>query len=514
MATEALERGEVPIEDVKERQGEEAKISRSRQTPKGSEDRDRKSSQPSSAAMPAGSPKSLYPPSQPPVHPPVEFVQAEMQTPAPKETQVPRTLQDDGSGHRPQGSLEEPAREDVVSEVLRSASPNGPNVTPGPTPPVSVQTPLFTDEQVAQLLRLHNQAPWLYGGMSMGITPQVTRPAFLPTEEDVGSQFVRSRQFQERMEAEELRRNMEMVLEENKLLKGRLAQLESKVLDEPRFSTPESQKGVDEVQPPRKEAADPHLSGQPQKGFKEAETPAKAQEDGPRGQQGLKEAETPTKAQEDGPRGQQGFKEAETTTEAEDGPRGRQEKAYGTDPIAQKNMEFMVLMVETMRELQKKVQEGREDTGAVKGVEVIRHGGPDLPTLPVWNPLQGPLQLGPVVSDLTTTSEEWWQLMTKSTEEWYQQHMAMNPIQRLQHAATLSWMVKMMVASWPWEPLCKKSYGIVENLTMLAPTLTPNHTEIANMGNKLVPCSFVPTFSSCQKNGLPTAKSWWHETFQ
>ena len=26
--------------------------------------------------------------------------------------------------------------------------------------------------------------------------------------------------------------------------------------------------------------------------------------------------------------------------------------------------------------------------------------------------------------------------MTKSTEEWYQQHMAMNPIQRLQHAAT------------------------------------------------------------------------------
>ena len=197
MATEALERGEVPIEDVKEKQGEEAKVSKSRQTPKGSEDRDRKSSQPSPAAMPAGSPKSLCPPSQPPVIPPEEFVQAEMKTPAPKETQVPRALQDDGSGHRPRGSLEDPIREDVVSEVLRSASPNGPNVTPGPTPPVSVQTPLFTDEQVAQLLRLHNQAPWLYGGMTMGITPQVTRPAFLPTEEDVGSQFVRSRQFQE-----------------------------------------------------------------------------------------------------------------------------------------------------------------------------------------------------------------------------------------------------------------------------------------------------------------------------
>lgn len=66
--------------------------------------------------------------------------------------------------------------------------------------------------------------------------------------------------------------------------------------------------------------------------------------------------------------------------------------------------------------------------------------------------------------------------------------------------AILSWMVKMMVASWPWEPLCKKSNGIVENLTMLTPTL--NHTEIANMGNKWVPCSFVPTFS-CQKHGLP-----------
>ena len=77
-------------------------------------------------------------------------------------------------------------------------------------------------------------------------------------------------------------------------------------------------------------------------------------------------------------------------------------------------MEFMVLMVETIRDLQKKVQDGREDTGMVRGLEVIRHEGQDLPPLPAWSPSQGLLQLGdrllllgPVVSDLTAASEEW-----------------------------------------------------------------------------------------------------------
>ena len=442
LAAEALERGEAPIEDVKPKEEvkavEEAKGSMSRKTPRESEERDRNSSQTSPAAKSVVSPEPAIPPSRPPVKPPEEYLQVENKTPAPKEAQGHSALQDDASGRYRQGPLEDSRNRDGVSEVAMSASPNGPLATPGHAPPVGAQTPLFTDEQVAQLVRLQNQAPWMYGSMGIGITPQVTRPAFLPSEEDVGLQFARNRQFQERMEVEGIRKNMEMVLEENKLLKERLAQLESRVMDEPRFSTPESQKGNSEDPQQRKEAADPHLSGGKPGSFKEAADPHLSG-----GKPGsFKEVETP-KAQEDGSRDRQAPKEAETTTEAEDGPRGRQEKAHGSDPIAQKNMEFMVLMVETMRELQKKVQDGKEDSGTVRGVEVIRHGGPDLPPLPVWSPSQGPLQLGdwllllgPVVSDLTTTSEEWWQLMLRSTEEWYQQHMAMNPLQRLQHAVT------------------------------------------------------------------------------
>ena len=85
----------------------------------------------------------------------------------------------------------------------------------------------------------------------MGFTPHLARPAFLPAEEEVGLPPLRNRQYQERIETEEIRRNMEVVLEENRTLKERLAFLESKFSEEPRFLTPESQKGrFDE--PPKK----------------------------------------------------------------------------------------------------------------------------------------------------------------------------------------------------------------------------------------------------------------------
>ena len=104
-------------------------------------------------------------------------------------------------------------------------------------------------------------------------------------------------------------------------------------------------------------------------------------------------------------------------------------------------LQLMVTMMETMKEMQKKTTEEREDSGMLRGVELVRAGVADLPALPPWSPTTGPLQLGdwmllitPVIADLSLTSEEWWSLMTKESEKWFQAHMALGPIDRLQHA--------------------------------------------------------------------------------
>ena len=97
-------------------------------------------------------------------------------------------------------------------------------------------------------------------------------------------------------------------------------------------------------------------------------------------------------------------------------------------------------MTENMKELQRKCQEDREDGGSVRGIDLARNGVQDLPPLPAWSSSQSPLQLSdwllliePVVSDLTATAETWWKTLLKEAEEWYQAHMQMSPLERLQH---------------------------------------------------------------------------------
>ena len=77
--------------------------------------------------------------------------------------------------------------------------------------------------------------------------------------------------------------------------------------------------------------------------------------------------------------------------------------------INEKQMEVMMLMVESMQELNKQIsEEGSESKGTIKGVGVVRSGVPDLPALPSWNATNSALQLGdwlllldPIVGDLT-----------------------------------------------------------------------------------------------------------------
>ena len=331
--------------------------------------------------------RSHPPTTPPPSYPPVQDVRsAGLKTPEPgergrrgadegKESQRLQTPREDRTGTM--GS-----REGQKSEVE--------------------QTPLFTEEQVRALHSLHEQAPWLYqsGRSVFSPYPHPQRPAFLDQEEDRlreltekerQLQQMRDRLYQERFEKEELKRSMVSVMEENRRVMSRLSELEARIKDpEPRFATPEGSQQ------------------------KEAEA--------------AKTAQTP---------------EEDETSKAHEGP-GPTFTPEAPKAEAGGNMteKFMLLMMESMKEMHKNYINNKEEAGMVKGVEVVRSGAPDLPALPQWSPSQGPLQLGdwllllePLVADLSTTSETWWRLVTSGAERWYQTHVSLSPLDRIQHKA-------------------------------------------------------------------------------
>ena len=74
-----------------------------------------------------------------------------------------------------------------------------------------------------------------------------------------------------------------------------------------------------------------------------------------------------------------------------------------------------------------------------RGIEVVRPGPHDLPAPPLWSSTQAPLQLTdrllliePGVSDLSATAETWWKLVLKEAEAWYQVHMQLSLLEKLQ----------------------------------------------------------------------------------
>ena len=97
-------------------------------------------------------------------------------------------------------------------------------------------------------------------------------------------------------------------------------------------------------------------------------------------------------------------------------------------------------MMESMKEMQKRMNDSKDEAGLVKGVETIRTGSPDLPVLAPWEAQQGPLILGdwlllakPIIADLSLTAGEWWRSTVKSAEEWYKLHMSLSPLERIKH---------------------------------------------------------------------------------
>eukprot|EP00435_Cladocopium_sp_Y103_P074788 s90_g51.t1 len=403
-----------------------------------------------------------------------------MTTPKPKELPPSEQVPGDPKPNGPDAPQSVQKDTAVKSGGVEKGSALNRSTLRSPEQPASVE-PLFTQEQVRQFQELHDQAPWLYAQrppLSFA-TPQ--RPSFLSQEElntggapsrrDPQMEYFQDRYMHDQFEKEEIRKTLRLLVEENRMLKNQLEAISqgtaqrSRELEEPRFSTPEEQEkseGKSKAGSEAKEAETPKKAAEAHKeaaqtpirftaGTKEAaqtpkepaEAPKEAAQTPKRFEESFKEAaQTPKKAaeaQEEAAEtpidpGGGGSKEAETPK--------RDEVPRREESINEKSMQLMVAMMETMKEMQKRSNESRDEAGLLRGVEIVRPGVADLPPLQPWSPTVGPLQLGdwmllvsPIVADLSLTSEEWWSVMKTEAEKWYQTHLTLGPIDRIKHAA-------------------------------------------------------------------------------
>ena len=450
MQREAEVRGELPLEDQQSVGGgrdqgaegvsappiEDGSLENSQGTPKAS---------PSGAHPVSGS--TVRPPTMPPVDPPEvpseDQASAGIKTPADTK---------DRSKESAGGSQQKVS----PSERLGTAVEGDRDRSVG-----SLVEPLFTPEQVQHFTGLFSQAPWLYTQPRSAFSPFLQRPQFLEQEElrarqasenrDQEMERLKERLMQDQLEREEMRQSMKFLFEENRRLMQKLEAQEKQKEADPKFSTPEEdprkleQAGDPQKEaeiPPRSQAADPQ---------KEAEMFPRSQAADPQ-----REARSSYKEAGDHQREARSFSKEAADPQSEavmfpwrfgseeqrhPGQEGTgQKESSSSESFAERSLGFMALMMESMQEMQKKMLEPREEAGMVRGVEVVRTGVMELPALQQCNPAQGPLQLGdwllmiePVAADMSTTSQEWWGEMTKAVETWYQQHMSMNPLDRISH---------------------------------------------------------------------------------
>ena len=129
-----------------------------------------------------------------------------------------------------------------------------------------------------------------------------------------------------------------------------------------------------------------------------------------------------------------------TATEEEERRRVRRSRRRSTSSDRKEKtvtLSIMLQLMQGMQSLQKKIMEGKD--GKEETSEYVR-GTPSLPQLPEWSSASGPIDMNdwlalidPMMSDLTDSSGEWWSLLMQEATTWYQQHMQLQPLERMAH---------------------------------------------------------------------------------
>ncbi|CAL1157428.1 unnamed protein product, partial [Cladocopium goreaui] len=414
MKTEAESRGEMPIQNGPEEKPEDVVEGETSPPKEGKRDEPQRGTPARNSNQGSGA-KALLPPTQPPPDPPALSLRQEVVNSLEKNTPA-----DKGEGNFNGG----PLMREIATPPEQQAGDDATQVQGQ-----SMAPPLFTEEQLRNFAALQGQAAWMYGPQQSFFNPiGFSRPSFLDgdaarasvSQHERDMEFLRMQAVRDREEKDECRRQIQLLVEENRQLRARFESASKmQTEDEPRFATPEEQ--PDQTSPGfdmdvdwlkrRKEADRPPSKEADRPPSKEADRPPSKEADRPPSKEAARPPFLPEAAEFKTP------KEAARPPKVEASQRPQEEGSRGAPgggnaQFTEKSLEFMVIMMETMKDLHKKVNETKD----------------------------GPLQLGdwlltvePIIADLSATSEVWWSLMVKSAEQWYQKHMMMPPLDRVQH---------------------------------------------------------------------------------
>ena len=495
MSQEASKRGEIPLEDVKGDSEVQKEVG-------GKGDKKKVTTQPqhgtpSSTALPStgdsktksdpvrtpeptrpmGPPKSLGPVAGPQSEEKVKEVE-----------EKPKALANGGWETTEDGEVGVIVEGPGDSLVVHSIS----------TPPdlSAREPPLFSREQLQGLHQMYAQAPLLYPQFE---TPQPTpapvlrRPPFLEFEEvrergpaKSGEDEFQLREtqkaleetaFYEQWEKQEMSRHLQFLLMENRKLKDQVqgsmlgkekedqlhsAQLRQLWEENQRLKTHLSRVGSS-ADPG---GEDPVRASQMGRSWEEKDRTRRLWEENQRLKDDLRRSLTaPASSKEEefatpsGSTGAEGVparpdggptkedEEQEASAPAERSGKGRgtgkEKDDAGPGDVNQQTLTVILKLVEGMQKIQEKMVSGHAGESG-PDPETVR-ASVDLPRLPEWTCESGPIDfadwllvLAPLMSDLSSSSEEWWSMTVEEAKEWYRQHMLKSPLERLSHRAVPS----------------------------------------------------------------------------
>ena len=366
------------------------------------------------------------------------------------------------------GEEEESKEEGFQVDVL----PNGTHeILSIATPPEAVK-PLFDREQLQGLHEMYSQAPLLYPQFQ---TPQTSlhRPGFLADEEEKKEVARKARQERmmeeerqeweaaERYEKEEMNRRIRLLSQENQRLRDQATGIYP--LTRTRLESDEVQKRQISQLFEENRLLKVHLQRllTAQQEVKEDEAVFAT----PNGSAEAGDSTRPPEAE----RGEEELKTEQTKEEEQRTGKGgtvprkkKKEEPVESMDTQHQTLTVVLKLVEGMQELQKKVLRSQRDEDGAEA-ELVRNAV-ELPKLPEWSPESSPIDyadwlllLQPIMADLSTTSETWWEEVVRVARSWYEDHMAKTPLERLGHKVHPSSVLNQK----KWSRLEKRASGLL-----------------------------------------------------
>ena len=117
-------------------------------------------------------------------------------------------------------------------------------------------------------------------------------------------------------------------------------------------------------------------------------------------------------------------------------PPGKEADRPPKEPEDKSTVLVMLKLMEGNASSSKQMLDGRDDEGTS---EAVRHA-PALPALAEWSSTSGPIDFNdwmaliePMMSYLSNSSSQWWQLLVQEAHQWYERHMQLPPLERVAH---------------------------------------------------------------------------------